>query len=91
MEQESATEFGKREGEGTRSATTVVFVAQGHGLVIYSEQAMVRDRDAVGVACQILEHRFRPVERRLGVDDPLGPAGLMQKTLECSRAAVAPQ
>ena len=50
VEQEAATELTERQCERPRSATAVVVVAEAHGLVIDAEQAMVRDRNAVGVA-----------------------------------------
>jgi hypothetical protein len=78
VKQEAATELGKREREGPRPATAVVLVAEGHGLVIDVEQPMVRDRDAVGVAGEVLEHALGTIARRLGVDDPLGADRLLE-------------
>ncbi len=42
-------------------------------MIIDGEQSIVGDGDAVGIACQILEHLLRSSEGRLGVDDPVVP------------------
>jgi hypothetical protein len=47
-----------------------------------SDQAAVRDGDAVGVARQIGEHRPGPGEWFLGVDDPLGLAQRLEEGVE---------
>ncbi len=78
VKKEAATELGEREREGARPATAVVLVSEAHALVIDVEQPVVRDRDAVGVAGQIFEHVLGIVERRLGIDHPLGAACLME-------------
>src|SRR3954465_13461162 len=51
----------------------VILVAEGDAAVVESEEAAVRDRDAVGVTGEIGEHRLRPGEGRLGVDEPVLP------------------
>jgi len=43
---------------GPSSLATIVLVAKGDGLVIDEQEPMVRDRDAVGIAGEILEHVF---------------------------------
>jgi hypothetical protein len=40
-------------------------------VLVEGDQAAVGDGDAVGVAAEIGEHRLRPGERLLGIDDPL--------------------
>jgi len=40
-------------------------------IVLEADEAMVRDRDTVGVAGEIVENVFGPTEGRLGVDDPV--------------------
>ena len=82
VQEEAASELSEREREGPGPATPVVLVAEAHGLVIDVEQAMVRDRDAVGVAGQIFEYALRALERRLGVDHPFGAGCLMEIAVE---------
>src|SRR6516165_3291051 len=51
-------------------AAAVILVAEAHAARIESKEATVRDGDAMGVAGEIGEHRLRPGEGRLGVDEP---------------------
>lgn len=82
VEQEAADELLKRKRQNSRPPATVVLEVERDGRVIDVKQAVVRDRDAVGVAGEILEDRLGAIERWLGVDDPLGATGLAQKLLE---------
>ena len=82
VEQEAAGELLEREGEGSGPPAPVVFEAEGHALVVDVEQSVVRDRDAVRVAGQILQDVFGAVEGRLGVDDPLGAPRLVEEAVE---------
>ena len=72
VEQEAAGELFKREGEGSRPPAPVVLEAEGDARVVDVEQAVVRDRDAVGVAGEVLEDLAWSAEGWFGVDDPLG-------------------
>ena len=49
----------------------VVFVPEGHAALVQSNEAAVRDGDAMGVAAEIGKHCLRPGEGRLGVDEPV--------------------
>ena len=49
----------------------VVLVAEAHAALVEADQPVVRDGDPVGVAGEIGEHRLRPGEGRLGVDEPV--------------------
>src|ERR1051325_776929 len=49
----------------------VVLVAEAHAALVEADQPAVRDGDPVGVAGEIGEHRLRPGEGRLGVDEPV--------------------
>jgi hypothetical protein len=51
----------------------VILVAKGDAALVESEQAAVRDGDAVSVTGEIGEHRLGPGEGRLGVDEPVLP------------------
>ena len=53
-------------------AVGVVLPVKGHALAIEGEQAVIADRDAMGVAPEIAQDGGRPTEGRLGVDDPVG-------------------
>src|SRR5215467_8987792 len=57
----------------SRLPAAVILVAEGHAALIESNEATVRDGDAMGVAGEIGEHCFRPGEGRLGVDEPFLP------------------
>ena len=52
----------------------VVLPAEGNRLGVGADQAAVRDRDAVGVAAEIGQHRLGAAEGRLGIDHPFGLA-----------------
>src|SRR5690606_3992884 len=52
------------------AAAAIVLVAEGDSGLIEPHEPTVRDGDAVGVARQISEHRFRASEWRLRVDYP---------------------
>jgi len=72
VEQEAADELVGAERHGTLpvgAVTAIILVAEGDAGVVERDQPAVRDRDAVGVARQVGEHRLRPGEGRLGVDD----------------------
>ena len=63
---------GERHGAIPRPAVAaVILVAEGHAALVEAEQPAVRDGDAVGVAGEIGEHRLRPGEGRLGIDEPV--------------------
>ena len=52
------------------SGLAVVLVAEGDAFLVELEKAAVRDRDPVGVAREVSEHRLGSSERRLGINDP---------------------
>src|SRR5215469_11571508 len=70
VEQEAANEFVRTEGLAVGTVAAIVLVAERDPGLVERDEPMVRDGDAVGVSRQIGEHRFRPGEWRLGVDDP---------------------
>jgi hypothetical protein len=53
-------------------AGAVVLPFEDHAGIGDADQATVGDRDAVGVARQIGQHRLGPAERALAIDDPFG-------------------
>ncbi len=71
MQEEPSNELGRLESHRTRCACTVILVAEGNLPVLEGEQPLVRYRDAVSVAGQVLEDELGSAERWLAVDDPL--------------------
>ena len=63
----------------------VILPAEADGAVHDVQDAVVGDRDAVGVAAEVVEHTGGAVEGRLGVDDPFGPAQGPQVAVEGGR------
>ena len=55
------------------AVAAIVLVAEGDAGLVKRDQTTARDRDPVGVARQIGEHRFRSRERRLGISFSFGP------------------
>jgi hypothetical protein len=53
------------------SIAAVILVAEGHAALVESNEATVRDRDAMGVAGKIGKHCFWPIEGWLGVNEPI--------------------
>jgi len=73
MKQEATDELVGAERHGALAVGTIaaiVLVAKGDAGLVERDQPAVRDGDAVGIARQIGEDRFRPGEGRLGVDNP---------------------
>src|SRR6201997_4176083 len=56
-----------------RPVAAIVLITEGHAALVESNEATVRDGDAMGVAGEIGKHCFRPGEGRLGVDEPSLP------------------
>ena len=73
VEEEAADELRRCEGHdlvAVAAFCTVILPGEGDAVVVEADQAAVGDGDAVGVAAEIGEHRFRPGEGPLGVDHP---------------------
>ena len=82
VKEEAAGELAEGEGEGAGPGTPVVLVAEGDVVVVDSDQPVVGDGDAMGVAGQILQDGVGAVEGWLGVNDPVGAPCLVQEALE---------
>ena len=79
MDQETADEFFTWEAHRLLAVVIpVILPAKTHLAVIYGHQPIVGNRDAVGVAPDIVENLGRACERPLRVDDPLGVVGRRQ-------------
>lgn len=88
VEQEAPREVPKGERERSSAPAAVVLEAERDALVVDVKQPVVGDRDAVRVAGEIGQNVLGAVEGGLGVDDPLGAAGLVEEALERSRTPV---
>ena len=63
--------FPRQRHQSSLVAVGVVLPAKGDLAIGESDQAVVRDRNPVGVSCQVVENVARPAEGRLGVNDPV--------------------
>ena len=65
----------------------VVFLAKRHRVGVGADEAMVGDRHSMGVAAEIGEHGFRPVEKRFAIHHPFRFAERGQPSREgiCTR------
>jgi hypothetical protein len=88
VEEEAANELTERERLGPGAARAVVFVAEGDGRVVDMVEPVVGDRDAVGIAGEILQDVLGSLKGRLGIDDPFGAPCLAEEEAERSRAPV---
>ena len=73
VEEKAADELAGVERHGFEAVAAfdpVVLPFEGDALVVERDEPGVRDRDAVSVAREIGENRFRSGEGSLGVDDP---------------------
>ena len=85
VQEKAADELGGVERHGLEPVAAfdpVVFPFEGDALVVERDEPGVGDGDAVGVAREIGEHRFRSGEGPLGVDDPLGAAQRRERGVE---------
>jgi len=65
-----------------RAFAAVILDLEGDAVRIKTDQAAVRDSDPVRVARQVGQHRPRPGERLLGVDNPVDFAQRFQESVE---------
>src|SRR6516225_10339084 len=72
VEQEAPDELvgAERHCRVPRPPAAVILVTEGHAALVESNEATVRDGDAMSVAGEIGEHCLWPGEGRLGVDKP---------------------
>jgi hypothetical protein len=77
VQQKSTHEFASVQRHGLVSSAAlgpIVLPAERHGVVAQSQQPAVGDRHPMGIARQVGQHRLRPGEWSLGVDDPFALA-----------------
>ena len=80
MEQEPPDKFdGIERHQSLTVAMGIVFPPKGHPPIPQREEAPIRDRHAVCIACQILQHWLRATPGWLGIYHPLrGPQGAQE-------------
>ena len=88
VEEEAANELPKRKGQGSDPTAAVILETEGDRCVVDMKQPVVGDRDAVGVAGEILQDVLGSLKGRLGIDDPLGAPCLVEEAVESRRAPV---
>ena len=57
---------------------TIILVTKAHLALRDVQQTIVRDRHAMSIAPDVVQHLLGPGERPLGVDHPFGRAGWSQ-------------
>src|SRR5215469_13998771 len=70
VEQEASDKLVGTEGHcavPSLPVAAVILVAEGHAALVERSEPAVRDGDAMGVAAEISEHCFWPVERRFSI------------------------
>lgn len=83
MQQEATNELVSFESHGSLlMAMGIVFPAKSNVAVFKSEQAVIGDGDAVGVAPEISQDLFWSTEGRLGIDPPLARPETGDQSLE---------
>lgn len=77
MLQQPGDELGTRHTDRALAAVVIGAHAQDHSVAVDGQQSLIADGGAMGVARQVVQHRGRPRQRRLGVDHPVVlPQGL---------------
>src|ERR1035438_100355 len=85
VEEKATDEFLGRKGRRFLLAVvSIVLVSEAYLIGFDVEQAVVRDRDAMGVAADIIQHLFGTGEGPLGIDDPLCLFERLQVTDKCA-------
>ncbi len=52
-------------------AVRIVLPSERHSIILEGDESMVRDRDTMGIARQVMQNMLWAAEGRLGVDDPV--------------------
>jgi hypothetical protein len=83
VKEEAADEFTDLEGHDLPGASPI-FAAEADVATVHSEQPIVGDRDAMGVARKIGQHPFGTGEGPFRVDDPVDSAQRRESGGKCS-------
>src|SRR5260370_28505861 len=85
MQQEAPQEFvGGERHLSLFVAMRVILPSERDFAIGYVQQPVVRDRDTVRIACQVVQYMLRSTERRLGVDYPVLTEQRPEKGAKCS-------
>ena len=88
VQEEAADELGGMDLLGAPlAATLVVLVAEDDVVAFHAQQALIGDRDAMGVASEVVDDGLRSAKGLLGEDDPVFGAELIEKALKADRVA----
>ena len=72
VQKEAANKLLGRDRQHSRSLPApVVFPLKADFAVVQRQQALIANRDAMGISTQIFKYLLRTPERRLGIDDPV--------------------
>jgi hypothetical protein len=64
------------------AAMRIILPSKRDSIILEGDESMVGDRDAMGIARQVVQNMLRTAERRLGVYDPVLPEKLPEKATE---------
>jgi hypothetical protein len=73
------------------AAVGIILPSERHSIILEANESMVGDRDAVGIAREIMQNMFGAAEGWLGVDDPVLAEKLSQKSAEGTRFRETPE
>ena len=92
MDQESAQELLCGNGHDLLlAATRIVLPSERHSIILECDESMVGDRDAMGIAREIMQYMFGAAEGWLGVDDPVLLKKLSDKSAETTWLGQTPE
>jgi hypothetical protein len=66
------------------AAVGIVLPSERHSIILECDESMVGDRDAMGIAREIMQNMFGTAEGWLGVDDPVLLEKMPQKPAEAT-------
>ncbi len=73
------------------AAVRIVFPAKRNSIILEGDESLVRDRDTMGIAREIMQDMFWTAEGWLGVDDPVLLEKLSQKLAEATWLGQTPE
>jgi hypothetical protein len=92
VDQESAQELiGGNGHDPLLVAVRVVFPAKRDSIILEGDESMVRDRDTMRIAREVVQNMLRTTERWLGVDDPVLSEKLSEKSAKTARLGETPE
>ena len=71
MQQKACDEFAARQTPRAFPAIGIGATAERHLVVLDTDDAFIGNRQPVRIAARILQHRLRPAQRLLGIDQGL--------------------